>query len=102
MSTAPPDLSQVRCRNHGGREAVARCRECGNFFCRECVVEHHGRMVCTSCLAEVSGVDPAKRRGLFRRLFRGLGLAASFGFTWLMFSVTGRFIVFLREMWGRL
>lgn len=102
MSPAPPDLSRIRCRNHGGREAVARCRDCGDFFCRECVVEHEGRMVCATCLEELAREAPPKRRGVFRGLARAIGVLLSFGFTWLFFSVAGRIIVFLREVWGEL
>lgn len=44
------DLALKKCFNHAVREAVAVCPECNSFFCRECIVEHHGRIVCSSCL----------------------------------------------------
>lgn len=35
---------------------MARCRSCGQSFCRECVVEHERRLVCAACLrAEMEG-----------------------------------------------
>ncbi|HBC86139.1 MAG TPA: rhomboid family protein [Lentisphaeria bacterium] len=45
-------LKTIRCRNHPEREAVARCPDCGHDFCRECVTEHGGRMLCAGCLGK--------------------------------------------------
>ncbi|MBE9545314.1 MAG: rhomboid family protein [Proteobacteria bacterium] len=45
-----PDLTHQRCLNHMFREAVARCPECGRFFCRECITEHDDKVLCASCL----------------------------------------------------
>lgn len=45
-----PSLAQSRCFQHVSREAVARCPECQRFYCRECVTEHEGRMICRACL----------------------------------------------------
>ncbi len=44
------NISQQRCFNHHMREAAAKCPECGRFFCRECVTEHEGRVLCAACL----------------------------------------------------
>jgi hypothetical protein len=52
-----------RCFNHAAREAVARCPECGHFFCRECVTEHDDRVICASCLKKLSHVPLLRRRG---------------------------------------
>lgn len=43
-------LAQARCFKHVSREAAAKCPECGRFYCRECVTEHEGRVVCRTCL----------------------------------------------------
>jgi hypothetical protein len=57
------DLARERCRNHPNREAVARCPECGHFFCRECVTEHDNRMLCNACLLRTTlGDKPASSR----------------------------------------
>jgi hypothetical protein len=60
-----------RCARHSGREAAARCPACGGFFCRECIVEHEGQLLCTACLAKaaasahsVAGRSAALRRRL--------------------------------------
>ncbi|WPD22695.1 MAG: hypothetical protein SD837_21230 [Candidatus Electrothrix scaldis] len=38
------------CFNHANREPVARCPECNRYFCRECVSDHDGRLLCSACL----------------------------------------------------
>lgn len=67
-------LADTRCFNHFGREAVARCPECGRHYCRECVTEHAGRLLCASCLAGPQ-VDHTRRRRLLAGL-RGVAQAA--------------------------
>ena len=44
------DITHQRCLNHRAREAVARCPECGRFFCRECITEHEDQVLCATCL----------------------------------------------------
>ncbi len=44
------DITHQRCLNHMLREAVARCPECGRFFCRECITEHEDKVLCAVCL----------------------------------------------------
>jgi len=43
-------LLYQRCFQHDLREAVAQCPSCKLFFCRECVTEHEGRMICVTCV----------------------------------------------------
>ncbi len=50
LTAAAEDLSGKRCFNHAGREAAARCPGCRRFYCRECVTEHDGRVLCAECL----------------------------------------------------
>lgn len=50
-----------KCVRHTEREAVARCPSCGGDFCRECIVEHDGRVLCANCLAKtLTASDAAK------------------------------------------
>ncbi len=66
-------LKHTRCEYHGDREAAARCPECSGFFCRECVTEHNGRMLCLKCLRK--NLDSLRGKG------KGLGfymMAAAF------------------------
>jgi hypothetical protein len=43
-------LLDQRCFHHDDREAVAQCPSCKHFYCRECVTEHAGRMICVTCV----------------------------------------------------
>lgn len=77
---------QSRCWNHGAREAVCRCPECGHSFCRECVTEHGARLLCAPCLAAQTRITAAPRRhraASFWLALAGLLLA------WLLFYGTG-------------
>ncbi|MBE9503780.1 MAG: rhomboid family protein [Proteobacteria bacterium] len=78
------DLSQKKCFNHGDREAVAACPECSNFFCRECIVEHDDRILCSTCLEKC--VNPTKKRSFpFAALTRLGQFIFGFSIVWLMF-----------------
>ena len=59
---AASPLRARRCVRHPAREAAARCPSCGGFFCRECVVEHEGRVLCADCLARVATKTERQRR----------------------------------------
>jgi hypothetical protein len=63
-----PSLTQQRCFNHAVREAVARCPECKQFFCRECVTEHDDRVLCASCLKKLTRKPLVQRFALARLL----------------------------------
>lgn len=54
-------LAHRRCDNHANREAAARCPKCRRFFCRECVTEHAGRVICADCLSMIAGGSDSKR-----------------------------------------
>ena len=58
---AAVSISQARCGNHAGREAVARCPECRGFFCRECITEHEGRLICAQCQLRLARPEKRKR-----------------------------------------
>ena len=56
-------LAHQRCLHHASREAIARCLECRQFFCRECITEHDERVVCAACLKKVApAAAPSTRR----------------------------------------
>ena len=64
-----PDITHQRCHNHRQREAVARCPECGRFFCRECITEHADKVFCAACLRRM--VEPSgKISNRFQRLLQ--------------------------------
>jgi hypothetical protein len=70
-------LAQQRCYHHGQREAIARCLECREFYCRECITEHDHRFICAACLKKLSATPVRERRGLS---LAGLARAVQLGF----------------------
>lgn len=85
-------LAHQRCRNHAGREAVARCPECKRYFCRECITEHDDRVICATCLANL-----AEGRGAKRWRISGVVQAGQFALglflLWSCFYVLGRVLL---------
>lgn len=95
----PAGVARARCRNHGEREAVARCPACGNTFCRECITEHEGRMMCTGCLAALLAERPARRGRQVLRRAALWGLAGvSVVLAWSFFVLVGRVMILLRDL----
>jgi len=82
-------LSEQRCFNHAGREAAARCPECGRFFCRECITEHDDRVLCAACVKKLAGV-PFTQRSAFVSIVRTLQLAVGVFIVWACFHFVGR------------
>jgi hypothetical protein len=82
------NLLHQRCFNHAMREAVARCPECGRFFCRECVTEHDDRVVCSACLKKLAR-GPLARRPALVRVFRFAQCVAGLIIAWFFFFLIG-------------
>ncbi|MGA2596933.1 MAG: rhomboid family protein [Bryobacteraceae bacterium] len=87
-------LAQQRCFIHEFREAVARCPVCRNSFCRECVTEHQGRVVCTACLKQLHSTKGASQRKLLR-LVSGVLPIAGLLLAWLVFYSAGRILTLI-------
>jgi uncharacterized paraquat-inducible protein A len=81
-----------RCLHHPVREAVARCPECGQFFCRECITEHDDRVICSSCLKKLTVRTEARRRS-FAPAFRVAAAVAGLLVAWMFFFIIGRMLV---------
>lgn len=81
-------LTAQRCFNHAGREAAARCPECGRFFCRECVSDHDGRVICATCLAGLAA-GPKKASSLGAVLAALVPAAVAFVVLWFAFYLVG-------------
>jgi hypothetical protein len=79
-------LTEQRCLLHADREAAARCPACLRFYCRECVTEHAGRMLCAACIAR-SETAPARRESSLA-IWSMLAVAGLF-FAWLVFYYFG-------------
>ena len=91
-------LAQQRCFNHATREAAARCPACKRFFCRECVTEHAGRMLCAPCLAAAAQSPQERARArLVVGLLRPLQMVASVFLLWLLFYALGQALVSLPD-----
>jgi hypothetical protein len=93
MALAPPLSVPVRratCLNHPRREAAARCTSCGQPFCRECVTELEGRMVCGACYRERAQTKEKPKRDWFvltTALQAICGFAALWFTAWLLGEV---------------
>jgi hypothetical protein len=89
-----------RCWNHESREAVCRCPACGRSFCRECVSEHDARLLCASCLLEVSRAR-APRPGVWRRFSGFWMLAAGFVLALVFFYAAGQGLIVIKDRMER-
>ena len=83
------DLIHQRCFNHASREAAARCPECGQFYCRECITEHDDRLICAACLGKLVTPFSAGRR-TFVGLARVVQVAGGVFVLWLFFYLLGQ------------
>ncbi|MBU1054990.1 MAG: rhomboid family protein [Proteobacteria bacterium] len=82
------DISRRRCFNHRSREAAAQCLECGRYFCRECVTEHEGKVICSGCIINLTlSTEKGKKR--FRFFGMLLLFFGSLFFLWLVFYYLG-------------
>jgi hypothetical protein len=86
------ELIAQRCRNHPAREAVARCPGCARYFCRECISEHEGRVLCASCLAAI--LQPhALPRARLARFGRVMLAFAGIVTAWIFFDLLGHVLL---------
>ena len=83
-------LLHQRCFHHSLREAVARCPECRQFYCRECITEHDDRVICAACLRKLT-VQVVSKSASFAWLAplsqAALGLALVFFFFYFVGAV---------------
>ncbi len=80
------------CWNHEAREAACRCPSCGRTYCRECVSEHEGRLLCAACLAGVTGKRET-RAGFADKLTPPTMLLAAILLAWLTYWVMGASVI---------
>ncbi|MBI9076893.1 MAG: hypothetical protein JEZ02_15910 [Desulfatibacillum sp.] len=96
-------ISRERCTLHANREAVARCPECQRFFCRECITEHEGRVVCSQCLEKIVLASSPQRaassefRAISKKFKKGalitLQLFIGIALTWGFFYYMGQYMI---------
>lgn len=83
--SAAQAIRLLRCARHPEREAAAKCPACQQPFCRECVSEHEGRLLCAACLAKVAAAEASHRRKRdLAPLRRRLATAVSFLALWFL------------------
>jgi len=88
------NLILQRCSIHRDREAVVRCPGCTGYFCRECVTEHEGKFLCSSCLQTKSG--PGRSRARTRGLIDGgIGVITGITVAWFLFYLVGRLLILI-------
>ena len=87
-------LALQRCLHHVEREAVARCTSCTHHFCRECIVEHDGRVVCAECRGKLLQKS-AGRTGFGKRLGVGLHVALSVFVLWFCIYLFGKTLLLI-------
>lgn len=87
-----PAVASLRCLRHPGREAAARCPACRQFFCRECVAEHEGRLLCAGCLRAATAA-PAPRARRLAAPARAAAVLAGLAAGWLAFVILGEFLL---------
>jgi hypothetical protein len=87
-------LALQRCLHHGTREAVARCPECGHFYCRECIAEHSERVICAACLKKLAAAPARAERRLWN-LWPAFQLGTGLLLLWVCFYGLGRVLLAL-------
>jgi hypothetical protein len=85
-------LIHQRCFYHSVREAVARCPECRQFYCRECITEHDDRVICSGCLKKLTAQAHA-RSPRFAWIFPALQVSLGFCVAWLFFYFLGALLL---------
>ncbi len=69
-----------------------RCPGCREFFCRECVVEHQGQLLCAGCLARAAAGDE-RRQQRFATLRQIAAAAGGVLALWVIFYALGSVLV---------
>jgi hypothetical protein len=73
------------CFHHADREPAARCPECGRYFCRECVSDHDGRLLCSDCLLTVVEQQEEQKSSRAKKLLPPLKVVFGLLAAWLAF-----------------
>lgn len=91
-------IARQRCWTHPLREAVSRCPSCKRFYCRECVTEHDGRLLCVACLKSAAPVKQV-RSGTRWALWIAAA-AAGFLLAFLLFYSAGYMLQQVPPSWA--
>lgn len=85
-------IAARKCVRHVAREAVARCPACSEHYCRECVVEHAGRLLCAACLAKEAAIPTAVRRTIWPKVSAALLSIGAGLVLWIVFYAFGQLL----------
>ena len=85
-------IAARKCVRHPLREAVGRCASCGEHFCRECVTDHDGVLLCGTCLAREAAAKATLQRASWRRVGELALTAACVALLWAVFYGFGQFL----------
>jgi hypothetical protein len=75
------------CFNHADREPVARCPKCSRYFCRECVSDHDGRLLCSGCLLTIAEQQEEQKNVKIKRRLLPLKVILGVLGAWLAFYI---------------
>lgn len=87
-------ITETRCHNHAEREAAGICMGCRNYYCRECITEHMGKMMCRKCLyAETTNGEKSRKRYFsVKPAIRILCAMGGFFLAWAFFYYLGQIL----------
>lgn len=77
---------------------MARCPQCTRYFCRECVTDHDGRLMCRSCLATAAAADVATPRA-WGKIVWPLLAAAGWLLAWFLAYAAGDLLTRVPDSW---
>jgi hypothetical protein len=96
-------LARQRCFSHEAREAVCKCPGCARFFCRECVTDFDGRLLCAFCIRDLIAARK-QSRGRSRWIAAVGSIAAAISalvLSWSFFYFAGQLLGRLSETGGQ-
>lgn len=76
---------------------MARCPECRNYFCRECVTEHQGRLVCASCLQRPEETKARKTASVWNPIANTFKAAFGILLAWIFFYAIGQLLLLIPD-----
>ena len=81
-----------RCFRHPGREAASRCPGCKRYYCRECVNEHEGRVLCAECLEKLLAPQTTRLR-TWPSIAAPLSVLGGLLIAWLFFAAVANVLL---------
>ncbi len=85
-------MKDQQCMNHPSRGAAARCPDCENYYCRECVTEHEGRVICAGCMKQMVGRG-GETSSRWTTLVEAAKVVAGLVAGWLFFYMVAQFFI---------